>query len=90
MNENNYFGAIIYHLGFAINNKNNSKIILNYSIKNENKSLYYSINPFSDFPGEAEKEIYNFLANKKIKVNEYNLMIPFMIIFIHIFIAFKI
>ena len=49
MSENDYFMDIIYHLGFAINDKNNSETILNYHLKNENKSLYYSINPFFIF-----------------------------------------
>ena len=46
MSENDYFMDIIYHLGFAINDKNNSEIILNYPIKNEKKirNLYLKIN----------------------------------------------
>lgn len=33
MTKNYYFMDIIYHLGFAINDKNNSETILNYHIK---------------------------------------------------------
>ena len=53
------------------------RLATNLKLLNENKSLYYSINLFSDFPGDTEKEIYDFLANKKNKVTEYDLMIPF-------------
>lgn len=42
------------------------------TLLNENKSAYYSVNLFSSYPGETEKEIYNFLSNKKNKVIEYD------------------
>ena len=47
------------------------------TLLNENKSAYYSVNLFSSYPGETEKEIYNFLSNKKNKVIEYDLIIPY-------------
>ena len=67
MNENDYFMDIIYHLGFAINDKNNSETILNYHLKNENKSLYYSINPFFIFQEKQkiEEGIYDFWSTKQ-------------------------
>ena len=46
------------------------------TILNDNKSVYYSTNLFSSFPGKTEKEIYNFLSNKKNKVIEYDLILP--------------
>lgn len=53
------------------------RLALNLKILNENKSIFYSINLFSDFPGDTEREIYDFLSQKKNKVTEYELMIPF-------------
>lgn len=47
------------------------------TLLNENKSVYYSVNLFSSYPGETEKEIYNFLLNKKNKVIEYDLIMPY-------------
>lgn len=58
---------IIYHLGFAINDKNNSETILNYHIKNENKFLYYSINPFLIFQ-EKQKREFMILDQQKNKI----------------------
>lgn len=47
------------------------------TVLNENKSAYYSTNLFSSYPGKSEKEIYNFLSNKKNKVIEYDLILPY-------------
>lgn len=47
------------------------------TVLNENKSAYYSTNLFSSYPGKSEKEIYNFLSNKKNKVVEYDLILPY-------------
>lgn len=49
------------------------------TILNENKSAYYSTNLFSSYPGETEKEIFNFLSNKKNTVVEYDLILPYNI-----------
>lgn len=47
------------------------------TILNENKATYYSTNLFSSYPGETEKEIYEFLSYKKNKVVEYDLILPY-------------
>lgn len=46
------------------------------TILDENKSLSYKAGIFSSFPGETEKDIYNFLSKKKNNVSELNLLIP--------------
>lgn len=53
------------------------RISPNLTILNENKSAYYSINLFSSYPGTSEKDIYDFLAKKKNKVVEYDLILPY-------------
>lgn len=47
------------------------------TLLNENKSAYYSVNLFSSYPGETEKEIYDFLSKKKNKIIDYDLIIPY-------------
>lgn len=46
------------------------------TILNENKASYYSTNLFSNYPGDSEKEIYDFLNIKSNKVTEFDLIIP--------------
>lgn len=53
------------------------RIAPNLTLLNENKASYYSVNLFSSFPGESEKEIYEFLSQKKNKVIEYDLILPY-------------
>lgn len=48
----------------------------NFELLSYNKASYYSTILFSDFPGNTEKEIYEFLSNKKNKVTELNLILP--------------
>ena len=43
----------------------------------DSKSMYFSTILFSDFPGKTEKEIYSFLSNKKNKIIEFNLILPY-------------
>lgn len=47
------------------------------TLLNENKASYYSVNLFSSYPGETEKEIYDFLSKKKNEVTEYDLILPY-------------
>ena len=49
------------------------------TLLNENKAGYYSINLFSSYPGDSEKEIYNFLEKKNNSVIDYDLIIPYTI-----------
>lgn len=49
------------------------------TLLNENKSAYYSVNLFSDFPGETEKQIYEFLSKRKNEVTELDLILPYNI-----------
>ena len=53
------------------------RIAPNLTLLNENKSAYYSVNLFSSYPGESEKEIYEFLAKKNNKVTEFDLILPY-------------
>lgn len=55
------------------------RISPNLTILNQNKAAYYSVNLFSSFPGESEKEIYEFLSKKKNKVTEFDLILPYNI-----------
>ena len=47
------------------------------TLLNEHKSMYYSVNLFSSYPGETEKQIYDFLSKKKNEVTELDLILPF-------------
>lgn len=49
------------------------------TLLNENKSGYYSVNLFSNFPGNSENDIYEFLSKPKNKVIELDLIIPYNI-----------
>lgn len=49
------------------------------SVLNDNKAEYYSVNLFSSNLVKTEKEIYKFLSNKKNKVIECNLILPYNI-----------
>lgn len=53
------------------------RISLTLTILNEHKSAYYSVNLFSSYPGETEKQIYEFLSKKKNKVTELDLILPY-------------
>lgn len=53
------------------------RISPNLTLLNENKAAYYTVNLFSSFPGESEKEIYKFLSNKKNKITEFDLILPY-------------
>lgn len=46
------------------------------TILNEHKAAYYSTNLFSSYPGNNEKQIYDFLSKRKNKVVEYDLILP--------------
>lgn len=46
------------------------------TLLDENKSYYYTINLVSDYPGETEKEIYNFLSDKKNNITTFDLILP--------------
>ena len=47
------------------------------TLLNESKSAYYSVNLFSSYPGETEKQIYEFLSKKKNEVTELALILPY-------------
>lgn len=47
------------------------------TLLNESKSAYYSVNLFSSYPGETEKQIYEFLSKKKNEVTELSLILPY-------------
>ncbi len=47
------------------------------TLLNEHKAVYYSVNLFSSYPGETEKQIYDFLSKKKNEVTELDLILPF-------------
>ena len=47
------------------------------TLLNESKSAYYSVNLFSSYPGETEKQIYEFLSKKRNKVTELALILPY-------------
>ena len=47
------------------------------TLLNEPKSAYYSVNLFSSYPGETEKQIYEFLSKKKNEVTELALILPY-------------
>ena len=53
------------------------RIASNLTLLNENKASYYSVNLFSSYPGKSEKEIYDFLSQKKNRVTEYDLILPY-------------
>lgn len=48
-----------------------------FTLLNEPKSAYYSVNLFSSYPGETEKQIYEFLSKKKNEVTELALILPY-------------
>lgn len=48
-----------------------------FTLLNENKSSYYSTILFSSYPGETEKELYEFLSKKKNVALEYDLILPY-------------
>lgn len=47
------------------------------TLLNESKCAYYSVNLFSSYPGETEKQIYDFLSKKKNEVTELSLILPY-------------
>jgi len=47
------------------------------TLLNENKSSHYSVNLFTSYPGETEKEIFEFLSKKKNTIIDYDLIIPY-------------
>ena len=47
------------------------------TLLNESKAAYYSVNLFSSYPGETEKQIYEFLSKKGNEVTELDLILPY-------------
>lgn len=47
------------------------------TLLHEHKAAYYSVTLFSSYPGETEKQIYEFLSKKKNEVTEQALILPY-------------
>lgn len=90
MKENSYIQSIISGLGLAINEKNNTEIIINYPIKYDKKSMKFTISSeykiisqslgtfLADFLNtnfEKNNEFINFFTKYSLSLLDYNKLI---------------